>query len=176
VSAPDIASALDLPCPSPQLDILCEVLSALSTAAVALDLEERQRQPAAPIRVHDVSLFLFALLFSKETSQRSDSVEVWPDTYPGAGFGSSGFGGFGSFSESALLSPTRERALSMSLSMRSNSMSGASVGPACMPAGLQVGSCSWWRTLPWVVCPLTLCPLSVLVMVALQAWTQNGAG
>ena len=68
VSASDAAQALDLT--PTQMESLYEALSALSVSpGDALPGKE-------PILVHELSLFLFALLFSKE-AQRPDSMEYW---------------------------------------------------------------------------------------------------
>ena len=68
MSASDAAQALDLT--PTQMESLYEALSALSVSpGDALPGKE-------PILVHELSLFLFALLFSKE-AQRPDSMEYW---------------------------------------------------------------------------------------------------
>ena len=93
ISADEVASVLDLT--TTQQDVLCEVLSALSI------LNGSGTNAAMPgteqCFVHELSLFLFALLFSKE-AQRPDNQEVWPEAGPSAS---------SSFSTDALLSPTR---------------------------------------------------------------------
>jgi hypothetical protein len=97
VTSQELRSLLELN--NTQLDILCEVLGALSV----LNGAPPNRPPAGfeQLFAHEVLLFLFAQLFSKET-QRGDNMEVWPETGP-MGLGASLSGSFGD----GLMSPTR---------------------------------------------------------------------
>lgn len=94
VSPSDVAAIIELT--ATQLEVLQEVLAALSVANAS------RPQGSSPlgqeqIYLHELSLFMFCQLFSKE-AQRPDSMECWP--------------GEASSTGTELMSPTRGHAKS----------------------------------------------------------------
>ncbi len=119
ISAAEVSAVMELT--STQQEILFEVLGALSVlnsggggAAGAAAADGQARAPPssgagqeAVLFTHELSLFMFVQLFSKESQQRAESLEVWPEAGPPASL-SPGMDG--------LLSPTRAMTVRTSLS------------------------------------------------------------
>lgn len=61
-----------------QSEVISELLGALSVFNAAAAHPVLGVEPAGTLHVHELSLFLFAQLFSKE-SQRPDNQEIWVD-------------------------------------------------------------------------------------------------